>query len=299
MPTALSKSSDSFPFLRLPRELRDKIYDACLQNSCFRIDHIDCFALLSYDDVKSDRRRWLWPQAQNEWPQWLLTNKQLLREGFEQFYREATGIEFEHTEQFVRRSQNFGQAKLKKRMPRKAEEVTQSPREYSCTDFFPNLHQLRSFDLVDIRLSGYEKYDSELFIVYIASQDILHLRHWVALHQGSLKALKLTFLKPMSIPYMPQESKLSINMSELENIAMVDQVEIAIYDPGLRGIENDPTTVARVMAQTKVELKRIVHALVENGNGDTIIREWIEIKNGLWDKTDEWHFEVKRCVKKS
>jgi hypothetical protein len=290
MAIVVSASSEESPLLRLPRELRDQIYDTCLHDSCVRIDHIDFFTVLSYDGTKD---------AVRGWPRWLLTNKQLLHEGFEQFYRQAIGIECE---------QRTAQTDLKKSKPRKGEEGTNLLQEYTNLNPFLGLHQLRAVELNDIQMRYYTKYMAvgrPPATLYISSlHTILPLRRWLALHQGSLKALKLTFRRPMLGSYMPLETDWEVEMSQLENLAKLDRAEFAIYDSGHTfAMIEDPSTVASAVVRMKAELRRICNTLVPHDDGDPIMREWSEykeeVKTRIQGRIEEWHVEVTRCVKKA
>lgn len=162
----------------------------------------------------------------------------------------------------------------------------------------------------------YTKYDSVArppVTLYISSlHNIVPLRRWLEMHQGSIEALKLTFWRPAISLVAGQESDWEIEMSQLENMPQLDRVEFAIYDSGPNfSVIEDPATVGSAVLRIKRELRRIASALVADGDGNTVSREWTEfIAEREWTevfgepewnsqrRVEEWHVEVKRCAKR-
>lgn len=285
------------PLLCLPRELRDYLYDTLFVGSCFQFEQLDLITVLSYDGSTSESRRL---------PSWLLTNKQILHEGLEQFYRQARGIACRH-----RTAQNDLENVFRQKSGNKPERPSQRQLIEYPRILMP-LHRVRSISITDLELRYYAAFTYTQprpapRTVYISSLHMVHpLRRWISAQRGSLKTLKLAFRRPVFFVHPTELEDWQIDLSQIEPIATLESVEFAILSSGEKPTTTEmafTSTTTCILELVQQELERVAIAWVDPTSKGCVTKRWVTGEEEGGDQAKaaweyEWHVDARRDIKR-
>ncbi|KAF2472406.1 uncharacterized protein BDR25DRAFT_392836 [Lindgomyces ingoldianus] len=295
--------TNAAPFFSLARELRDQIYHYLWREHPVYFFQFSLHIEFSYGAPNKERFSWPWL------PSWLLTNKTILEEGIQQFYRQARCIDIRLTACDARRKCTTSLCACK---------------DKCCGERPGHLLDIRRIRTID-RFGCYDleihKENGEPSLIAPEAGDRLvpvYARHvdrdlikTLRDHPNCLRDIHLDIQLPPYLcklgaaesirPWMMENLKpWNADLSSLETIGKkLDRVEFQINYPQMN--DRDHTQLKNlVLAFPKLqhELVRVAKVLTsdEAEEHGWIVRDFFLSNEGL---RYEWHVEVKRGSKGS
>ncbi|KAF2111289.1 hypothetical protein BDV96DRAFT_650386 [Lophiotrema nucula] len=252
------------PLLRLPRELRNQVYDSLFRGSCFKFTRKRIQVTLSYGSPI---------EASTSLPVWLLTSKQVLKEGLDQLY---------HTARCTRclREPNVPGLKFSLETGRyeKQPEPVDNPRKLL------SLTSIRALDLKDIQLSTYTTHPHVTpATFYICDRDGIRflLQHLLA--EGvTLNHLKLTLTLPTIYEFLYEPEDWKADLFEIEALARAKRVELVVQEPQMSASRVHDVRACRVaIARLQQELVRAAKSVVGAQDHECTVKNWKTTEHSL------------------
>ncbi|KAF2733771.1 hypothetical protein EJ04DRAFT_512918 [Polyplosphaeria fusca] len=275
--------TSSSPLFKLPREIRDQIYDETFRDCRFKCRE----GKLSLHFAYGSPRR---PNC-NKLPRGLLACKQLLFEGMSQFHRDAVCVRYSAGNENCKPSPS---------------QLLSLYRTSRVLLFSPKMLFPLKFK------SGHGRLEDDSSIIVVPDEEasgpiVQDLCDHFRGRKHGIKSLGMRFRLPegWQFPWVQNVQRWEVDLSSLEQLGWensFDRVEFVIETPSLDGTGRDGVNavqgVAIVYRLLQQEVENIAKRLVgaRQDEDECLVRDWLDGNNKGKDyPTGDWHIQVRRA----